>query len=499
MSSKRTTSLSLAFEARRANLPQAIALLIALLLVVGVLFTGTTEEMLAYLLVALACAVPAVLWIWAGGTSIPLLSGFSAMCFIYYGVPILKGTLLGGSPGELSFEPSEILGGAAIVALFLGVATFCWWLVFFASGRRSFAADPRVLSNLYLERFVSVGLILATLFYIVTYTIGLNWLGPLVGLVRAIFLSTGTLAFFFAGHARALGALRGQKWILAVAAMSVCVILSIAGLFIVGGIALCLAGLFGYVMTSKRVPWSFLLITIVIVTILHAGKDRMRDEYWADNNFDVNGGITLLNIPNIMTQWADYGFSKITSDDDYHSAIDRASLMQLLLRAKRLAPNYVPFLEGKTYAVLPYMIVPRFLYPDKITSQTAMNMLNVNFGFLTEEETSKTAVGWGLIAEAYANFGDFGVIGVATAMGILLGLIERWSSGAKLTSFPAVIAVTVLVQLVNMEADVAGLITTLFQSCAGVALIYWLFGILSKKKSTQLRQEANAGDLLQPE
>jgi len=488
---KTSASLSLSFVARRGNLPQAIALVMALSIAIGFFFTDTTEEMYAYLLVALACAVPLVLWISAGATSVPLLSAYSAMCFIYYGIPILKGHL-----SEIGFGPSEILGGAATVALFLGVATVSWWLVFFGSRRRSLATAPLFLSGLYLERFVFLGIILSTLYHVIVYTSGLAWLGPSAGLLRAITLSTGALAFFFAGHARAMGTMRGQKWTLAVAGMGISVILSIAGLFLVEGVVFCLAVLFGYTMTSKRVPWIFLLVTMVGVTVLHAGKDPMRDEYWGSH---ATGKLTLLNIPSIMAEWTGYGLEEITSGDQYHSALDRASLMQLLLRSKRLAPDYVPFLEGRSYAVLPDMLVPRFLFPDKITSQEAMNMLNVHFGFLTIDETSRTAIGWGLIAEAYGNLGNLGVIGVALVLGILIGSLESWSNGASLTSFPAAVAVTVLIQLINMEADAAGLVTTLFQSIAAISLIFWLFGIFSKQRSRLVvRQEANAGDLVQP-
>src|SRR5262245_14600840 len=113
-----------------------------------------------------------------------------------------------------------------------------------------------------------------------------------------------------------------------------------------------------------------------------------------------------------MAEWVETGLARITSGDHYSSSIERASLLPMLIRVQRLAPNDVPFREGEAYALLPGMLVPRFLEPDKIASQGSMNILNIRFGLQSVEEANKTAIGWGLIAEAYANFGYLGVIGV---------------------------------------------------------------------------------------
>jgi hypothetical protein len=462
-SMKKLSAVSLAFDARRGNLPQVIVIVIVLSVALGMLQTDSTEEMIAYLLIVLACTVPIVLWILSGATSIPIMAGFSAMCFIYYGVPILKEHLTG-----LGFEPSEILSGAATVVLFLAVASVSWWL-FIGSAHRPLTTARQSVSGSYLERLVFLGLILGILYNIMVYVVGAQaWLGPYNGLVRAVFLSLATVAFFLAGHARGLGLLRGPKWVIAIAAMSISVILSISDLLLIGGVTLCLSALFGYVFTTKRVPWFYLLAAAVTVSVLQAGKDVMRDKYSM-----VDAGAPS-SIPSLMVEWVGDGVAQITTGGSYRSAIDRASLMKLLLRSKRLAPDYVPFLEGKTYAVLPDMLVPRFFRSDKSTSQESMSMLNIHFGLQSLEETQKTAIGWGLISEAYANFGYFGVTGVALVLGLLTGFIEAWSKGAPITSLPTVVAVVVLIRIINMESDAASLVTSLFQSVSGIALIFWL-------------------------
>src|SRR5262249_3716899 len=153
---------------------------------------------------------------------------------------------------------------------------------------------------------------------------------------------------------------------------------------------------------------------------------------------------------------------------------DRASLLVLLLQTQRLAPDYVPFLEGKTYALVGKTLVPRFIDENKITSQAAMIMLNLHFGIQLTHQTTQTAIGWGLVAEAYANFGRLGVVGVALFLGLFSGLLERWSDGAPLASFPSLIAFAALMQLINVEMDGVSLLTTLFQTIVAISVLLWL-------------------------
>ena len=82
------------------------------------------------------------------------------------------------------------------------------------------------------------------------------------------------------------------------------------------------------------------------------------------------------------------------------------------------------------------MLIPRFLDPEKIASQAAMNLLNIRYGLLTAEETQKTAAGWGLVAEAYANFGRLGVIGVGFVLDCCAGLLSAGPSAPQSSRCP---------------------------------------------------------------
>jgi hypothetical protein len=480
---KSSSNFSVSFDARRANLPVAVAVVIALSVVLGMLLTDSTEELIAYLLVTGLCAAPCALWIYAGAGSIPIMAAVAVLHFIYFALPLLRSSL---SP--LGFTPTEILNGAATVALFLFFATLPWGVLLIGITRRPGGARAEIASGTQLERFIIVGLGLGVLYYVALFSGLLAWLGPNFGFVRAIMLTAGTVGCFLLGHARARGLLQRRTWVISLAAIVALVALSWATLFLVGGMIFCLAAVGGYVISSKRVPWLLASAAVTIVVVLHAGKDDMRTKYWLiGTNYAAE--IPVSEVPALMAEWADKGVTALFSGNRYDSLVDRASLQILLLRAHRLAPDYVPFLEGKSYAVLPYMLVPRFINPDKITSQTAMNMLNIHFGFLLPHQTLKTAVGWGLIAEAYANFGRIGVIGMALVFGIVIGFFERWSDGAALTSLPSLVAAAVMMQLLNIELDSAGLITAVLQSAIAISLLFWIFGIVTKQKERRSRGE----------
>ena len=175
------------------------------------------------------------------------------------------------------------------------------------------------------------------------------------------------------------------------------------------------------------------------------------------------------------------GFTALSSGEAGKDISQRASLLWILLHVQRVAPSSVPFLDGATYALLPQMLVPRFLDPEKIPSQAGMNLLNVHFGLLSDEETLLTAVGWGPLAEGYANFGYFGVIGAAIVLGLLGGALTAWSAGAPAVSLPALFAIAAMLQIANLEADLAYLFTSLLQSLIGVLIYFAIFRFLTHR------------------
>jgi len=88
-------------------------------------------------------------------------------------------------------------------------------------------------------------------------------------------------------------------------------------------------------------------------------------------------------------------------------------------------PSVVPFWEGSSYESLPYLVIPRFLWPDK-PSRHIWNKFGRTYGILSEEDTF-TSVGVTYLAEGYMNFGFTGMYVVALIMAFLIAAVERLS------------------------------------------------------------------------
>ena len=96
-----------------------------------------------------------------------------------------------------------------------------------------------------------------------------------------------------------------------------------------------------------------------------------------------------------------------------------------LQRVLAATPSKVPFWSGETYMSIPYMFIPRMLWPDK-PSRHFWNKYGRVYGVLSEDDFD-TSVGVSYLAEAYMNFGFAGMYFLAFVMGILFVAVERTS------------------------------------------------------------------------
>ena len=96
-----------------------------------------------------------------------------------------------------------------------------------------------------------------------------------------------------------------------------------------------------------------------------------------------------------------------------------------LPRVLEMTPQIVPYWGGETYQSIPYMFLPRFLYPDKPTRHF-WNKFGRVYGFLSSDDF-QTSMAVNFLAEGYMNFGYTGMYSVALLMGLLIVGME-WMS-----------------------------------------------------------------------
>jgi hypothetical protein len=94
-----------------------------------------------------------------------------------------------------------------------------------------------------------------------------------------------------------------------------------------------------------------------------------------------------------------------------------------LERVLSMTPSKVPFWEGQTYSSIPFLFIPRVLWPDKPTRHF-WNRFGRTYGVIDSEDY-ETSVSVSYLAEAYMNFGFTAMYLVAMFVGLLIALVER--------------------------------------------------------------------------
>ncbi len=465
----------------RAVNPRQLGFFFVAVATILLLLSLFAKDSIAYLCVTVPVLIPIFLWVNYGAFGIPVLPVVAALYYLYYAMPLIVGDTL------RIYKASELVWAAWSVGCFLTAASFAAWL-FVGAVRPKAGPTParravryarslkqRSLHNIALVedlyRLIFAGLAAGIVFNMAAAAGKLGFLGNFSGVVRACVFPLTYVACYLTGYARGAGLLAGQRWLLTCGGVVAVTAFSMSSLFMVGGVMNIAAVILGYVLGTKRLPWAGIVLVFAVLSILNAGKGDVREMYWARDSQTVRNA-SLTQIPDMMTDWFIAGISNIGSAAKARSPslLERTSLLHMVLAVQAATPRVIPYLEGETYEMLPAMLVPRFLEPDKIESQAVLNLLSVRYGRETAEDTAKTTIGWGMVAEAYANFGNFGVVVVGAVFGLLCGFLMRLSATAGPTSIAMLTAIASTLTLCDVESDFSYTMVTLFQTIAGVCI-----------------------------
>lgn len=127
----------------------------------------------------------------------------------------------------------------------------------------------------------------------------------------------------------------------------------------------------------------------------------------------------------------------IGEEEDYTESLEKREVGDALLhgfsrlgddsmeRVLSWTPTIVPFWEGASYESIPYLFIPRVIWPDK-PSRHVWNKYGKTYGVLSDDD-NQTSVGFSYFAEGYMNFGFAGMYLVAIIMGLVIAATERLS------------------------------------------------------------------------
>jgi hypothetical protein len=272
-------------------------------------------------------------------------------------------------------------------------------------------------------------------------------------------------------------------WILLVANSMI----SAAGLLLASAAANLITVAIGLFWSSGRVPWRFLATALLLLSFFNIGKTTMRERYWS--NEDSGGGdFSLRQLPSVYAEWVGVSYDAITDNSSGSNSaspgsqskvaknqtlLDRIdNLQNLLFVIDAVKTEHIEPLGGATYSLIPPLLVPRVLWPDKPRSHEGQVLLNVHFGRQDLNDTFTTYIAWGLLAEAYGNFGPIlGCVYLGIFLGFFFAWIENLTAKKLVVSTEGFLSLCLLISLMNSFEMVASVfVTSTFQSMAIIVL-----------------------------
>lgn len=407
-------------------------------------------------------ALPALLWARRGRASLPIFETMMLTGANAYALPLLN-----GHSQLVFYAPEDITTAGLAVLVFQIVALGAYE---FTRGRPSTHPFWResVISD-DLGRWLTYGMLLNSGYVIVSTFTDLIPL-EIGSILRAVFFGIGIVCTFITARRLGEGRLSPGEKLFFLANLFIQCGALVSTLYLVGAVSLLLLALVGFVSGSGRIPLLVPGLALLALGVLHNGKDEMRDKYW-------EGGRTqpaLGELPAYFSEWVGYGLRKDDPADEEKIAgklIERTSLFHIMCLVVSTTPHSQPFLDGETYRDIPAQFVPRLLWPEKPPGHVSTSKLSVYYGLQTEEDTLTTTIGFGMLCEAYANFGWWGLAALGAFFGVGIKKVQSWALESPLFSYGGLITVILLAWSFQVEFTLSLWLASLYQACLAVLLI----------------------------
>lgn len=414
-------------------------------------------------LISCVALFPGYLWCSGRAQGVPVLPLFAASHVWAFAFPFIS-----NHPIVAYYDRDQLATAAATVMAFLVLATVVWYLFVGGQSKQSHHETRMAFSSAAGDGLFFAMLALSSVFTLVVYGGLLGLSASVMSSFRGVILGLGSLGIFVLAYRWGSGGLPGKhvKWF--VFLLIAFMLVNGTSTLLVGSMTSFLLAVIGYSVGSRRVPWGVFALGLAIFVFLHVGKGEIRSRYLYGEN-DGSGKIaTLSKYPAFYLEWIDDSFRIFSGKGDLRvgeSLLQRASLLHILLMVQQESPDLVPYLNGETYAHIPQQLIPRIFDPDKISSHEGTVLLNLHYGLqISRDDAAVTSIGWGLLSEAYANFGNWGVAILAIFLGSLFGALSRWGMNSPVLSFRFLCNLLVLALCFNTEISAGALFASAYQS-----------------------------------
>jgi hypothetical protein len=422
------------------------------------------------------------------GLGLPLVPVLAIQHFLVYALPIYN-----VNDSVRDYPPGLVDGAGWETFLFLSALCGSWYIVVtMVKPSRGVAHvvtafDRQGIAGL---RKVGIGLVVASTTYSLLDFLGVT--GFIFGLlpsgtasIATAATSAATLAGFFM-TSMLIGSRQASPAVKLV--FGVCLVASI-GLALTSMLLYTILGLVGsvsvgFLWSAGRVPWKFTVLVLALVAFLQAGKTDMRERYrFGDPDSESTyGPATFSTLPSFYGDWFRISFANLSgsqSREVRETRKARASLQErldnlqnLLFVEDAVEVAKIGPLGGGSYWIIPALLTPRILWPEKPRTHEGQVMLNVHYGRQTEEESFGTYIAWGLLPEAYGNFGPFtGAVFLGVVLGAICAWIECFTALKPLLSIEGLCAFGLLLGFATSFEMVASVfVTSQFQAMVTTAM-----------------------------
>jgi len=380
-----------------------------------------SEEMIIGLSISILSILPALIWLSSNNRELPAFQLFCITHLFYYGYPILN-----GNSEYMTFkEESRLLAAYNILVFLLLVLSIYYYK---GQVRKTTKHLPDFLlreipAGLALNLF-NIGVFL-WLCIVSARQFGLLALaGSYINLLWTIGNVFGSLSLYFLYQKSGAGMLRKTNLIFVNFCLFFSILISFSSGLLVHGTSFLIISIMGYVIGKKKIPLVTIILCAIVIGFLHAGKAEMRNKFW--NNPSPNN---ITKVLKVYEYWFPASLSAISKGLDSElgsrSLLNRLSLIHIQTRVIELTPAYRPYLNGETYFDIPTLLIPRFLWPNKPSGHLSTEKLGLYYGVHTLESVKFTSIGFGKLAEAWANFGWFGIFLLALFYGFTMRYMAK--------------------------------------------------------------------------
>ena len=422
------------------------------------------------ILITIAALIPFYLWSSGRALGMPVFPMF-ALTFIWtYAFPLIS-----NHPVVITYAPQSHLFAAVTVAGTILLGTWVWYR--FVSTIPEQPPYFRALGVRKGDQFFLIALASSVVFNICNAAGWLTITGPVFAIIRNSTLGLTAISTFVLCYRLGTRSLSQRQSNLLIGLILCFVMTDALSFLLIGTASIAMIGVAAYTIGRKRVPLIVIAICFALLTFLNYGKSDIRGKYWFS---DVQPNVVPWEYPALYSEWIDFSWKfvqkrehKETEED--RSFAQRASVIQMLLLAQDLSPQKLPYLNGATYAIIPQILVPRIFVENRIRSQEGTHMLSVHYELQTEEATQTTSISWGLLAEAYGNFGLFGCAGLAVVMGAFYGKATQFSITAPLLSLRSLFTILLVTFAFQTEWTAGTYLAALAQSSyllVGIAIVF---------------------------